>query len=70
MRVHYRTSRNTGVSLGCFGTLFVLAILVGFIALPVYFLGALLGVERSTAWGFVMLAWVVLVLVAYGRKDR
>lgn len=69
MRFHYRTGKRSGVSIGAGWVLAGWLLLASVIALPVYLLGELLGVEHSTAWGVVMVAWVAVVLAA-GRHGR
>ncbi len=58
-RVHYRTSRNTGVSLGCFGTLVAGILALAVIAAPVTLLANLLGLGSSPVAAVIMVAWIV-----------
>ncbi|MGI8903627.1 MAG: hypothetical protein ACR2IP_08230 [Solirubrobacteraceae bacterium] len=61
-RLYVRTSKNTGVSLGCFATLIVGFLALAVIAAPVTLLANLLGLGSSPVAAVVMVVWIVVVL--------
>ncbi len=70
MRFHYRTGKRSSVSVGVGLVLVGWLLLASVIALPVYLIGMVFGIEEhSTAWGVVMLVWVAIVVAAncHGR---
>ncbi len=65
MRVYYRTSKNTGVSLGCFGMLLVALLwmaALGVIAAPILWLLGVLGLRHSSVAAVVAVALVMLAI--------
>ncbi len=68
MRVYYRTSRNTGVSLGCFGTALVALFWMALLGLPIW-----LAEQVFRHWYVgvpVALLVLLVVVIAVASKPR
>ncbi len=72
-RLYVRTSKSTGVSLGCFGTLLVVLLCMaalGLVAAPIWWLLGVLGLQHSSIAATLLTAVAMLAAGSLLNRRR